>query len=52
MAEAGFSVASVEYRTVLNGAIYADGIADVKSAIRYLRAHAGDYGIAATRVGV
>jgi hypothetical protein len=40
LAEAGFAVASIRYRTVLNGATFADGVADVKSAVRYLRAQA------------
>jgi acetyl esterase/lipase len=52
LAESGFAVASIEYRTVLNGATYADGVADVKAAVRYLRAHAGEYGIDADRVGL
>jgi acetyl esterase/lipase len=52
VAEAGFVVASVEYRTVRNGANYRDGIADVKSAIRYLRANAVKYGIDAARIAV
>lgn len=52
VAEAGFAVASIEYRTVLNGSIYADGVADVNSAIRYLRAHADQYGLDTSRVGV
>jgi acetyl esterase/lipase len=45
VAEAGFVVASIQYRTVRNGANYRDGVADVKSAIRYLRANADKYGI-------
>jgi acetyl esterase/lipase len=52
VAEAGFAVASIEYRTALHGAVYADGVADVKTAIRYLRAHASEYGIDPRRVGV
>src|SRR5258708_11905244 len=36
VAEAGFVVASIQYRTVSDGANYRDSIADVKSAIRYL----------------
>jgi acetyl esterase/lipase len=52
VAEAGFAVAIVEYRTALHGAIYTDGVADVKAAIRYLRAHAHEYGIDASRIGV
>src|SRR5882762_6914251 len=52
VAEAGFVVASIQYRTVRNGANYRDGIADVKSAIRYLRANAAKYGIDPKHVAV
>jgi acetyl esterase/lipase len=52
VAEAGYAVASVRYRTVLDGATYVDGIADVKSAIRFLRARAADFGLDASRVAV
>jgi acetyl esterase/lipase len=52
VAEAGFVVASVKYRTTTNGANYRDGIADVKSAIRYLRANADKYGIDPKKVAV
>ena len=52
VAEAGYAVASVRYRTVMDGATYADGVADVKSAIRFLRAHAARYGIDPRRVAV
>jgi acetyl esterase/lipase len=52
VAEAGFVVASVEYRTSRNGANYRDGVEDIKAAIRYLRAHARDYGIDAGTVAV
>ena len=52
VAEAGFVVASINYRTALDGATYVDGIADVKQAIRWLRAHAGEYGIDPERVAV
>ena len=52
VAEAGFVVASVQYRTITNGANYRDGISDVKSAIRYLRAHADKYGIDPRKVAV
>jgi acetyl esterase/lipase len=48
----GFVVASVQYRTVGDGATYADTLADVKSAIRYLRAHADAYGIDPDHVGI
>jgi acetyl esterase/lipase len=52
VAEAGFVVASIQYRTVLDGATYRDGVADVKAAVRYLRAHAAEYGIDPGRVGL
>lgn len=53
VAEQGYVVASIEYRTVGNGhATYRDAVADVKSAVRYLRAHATDYGINPTNVAV
>jgi acetyl esterase/lipase len=45
IAESGFVVASIQYRTIADRATYADSLADVKSAIRYLRAHAEEYGI-------
>jgi acetyl esterase/lipase len=43
VAEQGYVVASISYRTIANGATYKDGVSDVKSAIRYLRAHADQY---------
>lgn len=52
VAEAGFVVASIEYRTVPDGATWRDGLADVKSAIRYLRKHAGEYGVDPAHVAV
>lgn len=52
IAEQGYVVASVEYRTVLDGATYVDGVADVKAAIRYLRAHAAEFGIDSREVAV
>jgi acetyl esterase/lipase len=52
VAEQGYVVASIEYRTVTNAATYRDSIADVKSAIRYLRAHADRYDIAAGQVAL
>jgi acetyl esterase/lipase len=52
VAEAGFVVASIEYRTDSDGATYRDGIADVKSAARYLRANAKKYGIDSRHVAV
>jgi acetyl esterase/lipase len=52
VAEAGFVVASIQYRAAADGAVYSDGVADVKSAIRYLRAHADEYGIDKTKVAM
>ncbi|MFZ3467972.1 prolyl oligopeptidase family serine peptidase [Streptomyces sp. 4.24] len=52
VAEQGYAVASIEYRTETSGSTYKDGVADVKSAIRYLRAHADEYGFDASKVGV
>jgi acetyl esterase/lipase len=52
VAEAGFVVASVEYRTTRDGANYRDGVEDIKAAILYLRANAGRYGIDAGSVVV
>lgn len=52
VAEQGYAVASIEYRTTSTGSTYKDGVADVKSAIRYLRAHADELGIDTTRVAV
>jgi acetyl esterase/lipase len=52
VAEAGFVVASVQYRTIANGANYRDGISDVKSAVRYLRANADKYGIDPKKIAV
>jgi acetyl esterase/lipase len=52
VAEAGFAVASVQYRTTRDGANYRDGVEDIKAAIRYLRANAAKYGIDADMVAV
>jgi acetyl esterase/lipase len=52
VADVGFVVASVQYRTMLNGATFRDSVADVKSAIRYLRANARKYDIDAGRIAV
>ena len=52
LAEAGFAVASIEYRTVLEGATYTDGIADVRDAVAFLRANAEEYGFDGTKIGL
>lgn len=50
LAEAGFVVASVEYRTVPD--MFPALLVDGKSAVRYLRAHARQFGIDPQRIGV
>lgn len=52
VADQGYVVASIQYRTVTNGATYKDAVADVKSAIRYLRANADKYDIDVDNVAV
>ncbi|WP_231616132.1 alpha/beta hydrolase [Novipirellula artificiosorum] len=51
LTEHGFAVASVGYR-LSQKAIFPAQIHDVKGAVRWLRAHAKDYGYDATRIGV
>lgn len=50
LAEAGYVVASAEYRTVPD--TYPDLIIDAKTAIRYLKAHADLYGIDKDNIAV
>lgn len=50
-AKRGYIVASVEYRRS-NSAHFPAQLQDVKSAIRYLRAHAGEFGINPAKVAV
>jgi acetyl esterase/lipase len=45
-------VASISYRTVLDGATWRDSLADVKSAIRYLGAHTEQYDINPDKVAL
>ena len=52
IAERGYAVASISYRTVLDGATWRDSLADVKSAIRYLGAHTEQYDINPDKVAV
>lgn len=52
VAEAGYVVASIQYRVQPDGATYVDSVSDVKAAIRYLRAHAADCDINPDAVGV
>jgi acetyl esterase/lipase len=51
-AEAGYVVASIQYRVQPDGATYVDSVSDVKAAIRFLRAHAATYEINPGSVGV
>jgi acetyl esterase/lipase len=51
LAQAGYVVASIEYR-VAPTASFPAPLLDVKSAIRYLRANAGRFGIDAGHIGV
>ena len=52
VAESGFVVASVEYRTARDEATYVDSVHDARTAIAFLRARAGDYGIDPRAVGM
>ncbi len=49
LAEAGFVVAAAEYRVVPNK--FPAILNDAKAAVRYLREHAGEYGIDPNRIG-
>ncbi|MBL8827258.1 MAG: alpha/beta hydrolase [Planctomycetaceae bacterium] len=51
LANEGFAVASIEYR-FSNVTIFPAQIHDCKAAIRWLRAHAKEYGYDATKIGV
>ena len=51
LAEAGYVVASIEYR-VAPTAKFPQPLEDVKASIRYLKAHADQFGIDPNRVGV
>jgi len=50
LVEYGYAVASINYRLSTH-AIYPAQIEDCKSAIRFLRAHASEYGIKPDRIG-
>ena len=49
--ERGFAIASVDYR-LSTEATFPAQIHDIKAAIRFLRAKAGDYGYDASRIGI
>lgn len=50
LAMAGFVAASIEYRTA-DEATFPAAVHDVKAAVRWMRAHAGTYGIAPDQIG-
>ena len=52
LAQAGYVVASIEYRTTMKGATYRDGVADVHAAVRYLRSNAARLGIDPARIAL
>jgi acetyl esterase/lipase len=52
VSNAGFVVASINYRTTTAGATYRDGLMDVATALAFLRAHAAEYGIDPDRAAV
>ena len=49
---AGYIVATVQHRSALDGHAFPAFLQDVKTAIRYLRAHAAEYQIDPDRVGI
>ena len=51
LAEAGYVVASIQYR-VAPTARFPEPLEDVKSSIRYLKAHADQFGIDPERIGI
>ncbi|MGH7088940.1 MAG: alpha/beta hydrolase, partial [Stellaceae bacterium] len=51
MARSGIVAASLDFRHGVEGA-YPKGVADINYAIRWLKAHARDFAIAAARVGI
>lgn len=50
LARAGFVVAACEYRAVPNK--FPDLLVDAKAAVRWLRAHAEEFGVDAARIGI
>lgn len=50
LAKAGFVVAAVEYRVIPDK--FPAPVVDAKSAVRYLKAHANQFGIDTSRIGV
>ncbi|HEV7743096.1 MAG TPA: alpha/beta hydrolase [Pseudolysinimonas sp.] len=52
LAQAGYVVASTEYRTTMTGATYREGVSDVQAAVAYLRANADRFGIDPARIAL
>jgi acetyl esterase/lipase len=52
VAESGFVVASIDYRTTAAGATYRDALADVAAALAFLRTHATEYNLDPDRIAV
>lgn len=52
VAQAGFVVAGIDYRTINDGATYREGLADVAAALSFLRAHADRYDIDPARAAL
>ncbi|MCE7011296.1 alpha/beta hydrolase [Kibdelosporangium philippinense] len=52
VAEAEYVVASIQYRTIPQGATYTDTLADIAAAIQFLRTNASQYGIDPAKVAV
>ena len=52
LARKGYVVATITHRNAIEGHPYPACIQDVKTAIRFLRKHAKDFGIAAGRIGL
>jgi len=52
LAQAGYVVAIIEYRTTRSGSTYVEGVADVKSAVRFLRENADRFGVDPGRIAL
>lgn len=50
--EFGYVVATVTHRSCLDGHAFPGFLQDVKTAIRFLRAHADEYGVDVDRIGI
>ena len=52
LSEAGFAWFSINYRLTTDWAHFGEAVADVESAIRFVKAHAGEYRVDAGRIGL